>query len=190
MTFDQRDKESTTCYKSFAEHLSSWVHCLDSLRTCANKLEVQNILDVCALKALEANSRTTTDISIRAESGNHLMLDLTQKARKNARTLKNITILILIYLPVLFVAVVNILFAWLNYGCTFHRWQFWVSQTFLGTGYVRVHVTRKGMLMQFAPEMWIFGILTKTFFLLTIGIWKWREHANMKEDLEVDPRTI
>lgn len=97
------------------------MHYLDSLRASADKLEVRNILDVCALKALEANSRTTTDISIRAESGNHLMLDLTQKARKDARTLKTITILTLIYLPASFVAVLIILFAWLNYGCTFPR---------------------------------------------------------------------
>ena len=79
-------------------------------------IEVRNILDVGALQALEANSRTTTDISIRAESGNHLMLDLTQKARKDARTLKTVTILTLIYLPASFVAVGILLFPWLDYG--------------------------------------------------------------------------
>lgn len=93
---------------------------LGSLRTSTDTIEVRNILDVCALKALEANSQTTTDISIRAESGNHLMLDLTQKARRDARTLKTITILTLIYLPASFVAVSISLFSWLNYGCTFH----------------------------------------------------------------------
>lgn len=67
--------------------------------------KVRNILDVRALGALEANSSTTAEISIRAESGNVLMLDLTQKARKDARTLKTITILTLIYLPVSFVSV-------------------------------------------------------------------------------------
>lgn len=102
---EQRDKESTICYKSFVGHLTLWVHNLSSSRTIANKTEIRNILDVCALKALEANSKTTTDISIRAESGNHLMLCLTQKARKDARTLKTITILSLIYLPASFVAV-------------------------------------------------------------------------------------
>lgn len=81
------------------------MHFLVSLSISADTTEVRNILDVCALKALEANSRTTADISIRAENGNHLMLDLTLKAGKDARTLKNITILTLIYLPASFVAV-------------------------------------------------------------------------------------
>ncbi|MCJ1269342.1 hypothetical protein MMC22_009234 [Lobaria immixta] len=134
-------------------------------KLCGTSELVRNILDVCALKALEANSRTTTDISIRAESGNRYMLDLTEKARKDARTLKTITILTLIYLPASFVA------------------------TFLGTGYISLHVDRQRISMQFAHEMWIFGILTITFLSLTIGIWKWREHRNIKEDLEAVPRT-
>lgn len=96
------------------------MHYLGSTRNSANTIEVRNILDVCALKALEANSRTTTDISIRAESGNRYMLDLTQKARKDARTLKTITILTLIYLPASFVAVGIPFSPWLNHGCMFH----------------------------------------------------------------------
>lgn len=60
----------------------------------------------------------------------------------------------------------------------------------MGTGYISVHVKRNGMSLHFSHEMWIFGILTIAFLSLTIGIWKWREHANMKEDLEADPGTV
>jgi len=72
---------------------------------------MQNIIAARGLDALQEGSHTTSDIMRLAQSDNKLMLDLSRKAQNDARVLKTITILTMIYLPASFVSVRHLPFA-------------------------------------------------------------------------------
>jgi Mg2+ and Co2+ transporter CorA len=66
---------------------------------------MQNIIAARGLDALQDSSRTTYEIMQLAQSDNKLMLSFSRKAQNDARVLKTITILTMIYLPASFVSV-------------------------------------------------------------------------------------
>lgn len=66
---------------------------------------MQNIIAAKGLYALQANGHMTTDIMRLAQSDNKMMLEFSRKAQNDARTLKTITVLTMVYLPASFVSV-------------------------------------------------------------------------------------
>lgn len=120
---------------------------------------MQNIVAFRGLDALQTGSNMTIKIMSLAQSDNQLMVDLTKKAQNDAKTLKTITILTMIFLPASF-----------------------VSQ-FLSMGYITIHNGNNHMALHFASEMWIFGILTVILLALVIGLWlflEWRRRKRTK----------
>jgi hypothetical protein len=70
---------------------------------------MQNIIAFRGLEALKKSGNMSTEIARLAQSDNKLMLEHAEKSQQDARTLKTITILTMIYLPASFVSV-SILF--------------------------------------------------------------------------------
>lgn len=66
---------------------------------------MQNIVAFRGLDALQTGSNMTIKIMSLAQSDNQLMVDLTKKAQNDAKTLKTITILTMVFLPASFVSV-------------------------------------------------------------------------------------
>jgi hypothetical protein len=66
---------------------------------------MQKIIAFRALAALKTSSSMSTEIARLAQSDNKMMIDLAIKSRDDARTLKTITILTMVYLPAAFVSV-------------------------------------------------------------------------------------
>ena len=66
---------------------------------------MQNIVAFRSLDALQTGSDMTIKIMGLAQSDNQLMVDLTKKAQNDAKTLKTITILTMVFLPASFVSV-------------------------------------------------------------------------------------
>ena len=66
---------------------------------------MQNIVAFRGLDALQTGSNMTIKIMSLAQSDNQLMVDLTKKAQGDAKTLKTITILTMVFLPASFVSV-------------------------------------------------------------------------------------
>ena len=66
---------------------------------------MQNIVAFRGLEALQTGSNMTIRIMSLAQSDNQLMVDLTKKAQNDAKTLKTITILTMVFLPASFVSV-------------------------------------------------------------------------------------
>jgi hypothetical protein len=66
---------------------------------------MQNIIAFRGLEALKTSSSISSEMARLAQSDNKLMVDLTTKSRKDAQTLKTITILTMVYLPASFVSV-------------------------------------------------------------------------------------
>jgi hypothetical protein len=132
-------------------------------------LQMQNIIAFRGLEALKTGSTISTEIARLAQSDNKLMLDLTTKSRQDARTLKTITILTMIYLPASFVSVrapprsIRISAADEDH----------TGQQFLSMGYIGLHYTHHRVSLHFASEMWIFGVLTILLLAVTIGSWLW-----------------
>ncbi|OCK96132.1 uncharacterized protein K441DRAFT_676051 [Cenococcum geophilum 1.58] len=117
---------------------------------------MQNIVAFRGLDALQTGSNMTIKIMSLAQSDNQLMVDLTKKARSDAKTLKTITILTMVFLPASF-----------------------VSQ-FLSMGYITIHNGSNRIALHFASEMWIFGILTVVLLTLVIGLWAFLEWRRQK----------
>ncbi|OCL12990.1 hypothetical protein AOQ84DRAFT_385717 [Glonium stellatum] len=117
---------------------------------------MQNIVALRGLDALQIGSNMTIKIMSLAQSDNQLMVDLTKKAHKDAKTLKTITILTMIFLPASF-----------------------VSQ-FLSMGYIKIQNGNNHVALHFANEMWIFGILTAILLVLVIGLWLFVEQRRRK----------
>ncbi|KAF2795498.1 hypothetical protein K505DRAFT_360140 [Melanomma pulvis-pyrius CBS 109.77] len=101
---------------------------------------MQDILSFGGLDAL----RISNEI---AEKDNKNMVMLTAKSQKDAKILKKITILTIVYLPASF-----------------------VSQ-FLSMGYLKVNSASHPHSLNFAGEMWIFAVLTVTLVAFTLGLW-------------------
>ncbi|KAF8535502.1 hypothetical protein BDD12DRAFT_892640 [Trichophaea hybrida] len=121
---------------------------------------IRNILDFRGLDALQTNSRTTTELSILAQDDNRMMTGLAYKSRRDAKTLKVLTILALIYLPASF------------------------ASTLLGMNYIHVDSSNP-VKLHFAREMWIFAVLTVVLLVLTMAVWKlWERRYSSDEDLE------
>lgn len=117
---------------------------------------MQNIVAFRGLDALQTGSNMTIKIMSLAQSDNQLMVDLTKKAQNDAKTLKTITILTMVFLPASF-----------------------VSQ-FLSMGYITIHNGNNRIALHFASEMWIFGILTVVLLTLVIGLWLFLEWRRQK----------
>src|SRR5881394_1632321 len=66
---------------------------------------MQDIIAFRGLEALRTSSAMSTEIAQLAQSDNKLMLSLTTKSQRDARSLKTITILTMIYLPASFASV-------------------------------------------------------------------------------------
>ena len=66
---------------------------------------MQNIIAARGLNELQHSSKTTTNIMQLAQMDNKVMIDLGRQAQSDARTLKTITILTMVYLPASFVSV-------------------------------------------------------------------------------------
>jgi hypothetical protein len=79
--------------------------CAHAIPLDSRGLQMQNIIAFRGLEALKTSSAMSTAMARLAQSDNKLMLDLTAKSRQDARTLKTITILTMIYLPASFVSV-------------------------------------------------------------------------------------
>jgi hypothetical protein len=71
----------------------------------ANFQKVSSILNYHATKATQASNDKAGKMAELAKSDNSLMLKMTKKSVADARTLKTITILTLVYLPASFVSV-------------------------------------------------------------------------------------
>src|SRR5271163_2482377 len=71
----------------------------------ANFPKVSSILNYHATKATQASNDKAGKMAELAKSDNNLMLKMTKKSVTDARTLKTITILTLVYLPASFVSV-------------------------------------------------------------------------------------
>ncbi|KAI5844330.1 hypothetical protein BZA05DRAFT_409775 [Tricharina praecox] len=99
------------------------------------------------------------------------MLVLSQKGQRDSRTMKNITLLALVFLPATFVAVRNPLPALLlstHSSCDI--------QTILSMKYIS---STPGGGLHLANEMWIFLILTLLLLGVTLGYWKCWEHRQV-----------
>jgi hypothetical protein len=83
------------------------IYILDGNVSCygTNISQMQDIIAFRGLEALNTSSTNTIEIARLTQSDNELMLDLTRKSQRDARTLKTITILTMIYLPASFVSV-------------------------------------------------------------------------------------
>lgn len=119
---------------------------------------VRSILDWKALETLQDSSRTTAELAQLARDDSVVSGRLAQKATQDARTLKTITVLTLVYLPASFVA------------------------TLLGTQYINVHkdTTSGHISIQFSADMWIFFVLTVILLAATVGgwlFWEWRNRV-------------
>jgi hypothetical protein len=66
---------------------------------------MQNIVAFRGLDALQTGSNMSIKIMSLAQSDNQLMVDLTKKAQNDAKTLRTITILTMVFLPASFVSV-------------------------------------------------------------------------------------
>lgn len=69
------------------------------------QLQMQSIIAARGLNALQKGSQTSTGIMRLAQQDNKMMLKFSEKAQRDARVLRTITILTVVYLPVSFVAV-------------------------------------------------------------------------------------
>jgi len=65
------------------------------------------MLDTLASQALQNSSRTTAELTGLAREDAKVNIEIAKKSTQDARTLKTITILTLVYLPASFVAVSN-----------------------------------------------------------------------------------
>src|SRR5277367_464177 len=129
----------------------------------ANFPKVSSILNYHATKATQASNDKAGKMAELAKSDNNLMLKMTKKSVTDARTLKTITILTLVYLPASFVSVSCPKgdAGWLQLTC---------KQTFLGMNYIEVEKT-KPLTLSCKSEMVIFAILTIPLLLVTLGYW-------------------
>lgn len=137
----------TTITESRAENL---LRRLDGTATL-----VRSILDWKALETLQASSRTSAELAQLARDDSVVSNHLARKATQDARTLKSITILTLVYLPASFVA------------------------TLLGTQYINVqkNSASEHISIQVSSNLWIFFVLTVLLLLATVGgwlFWEWR----------------
>jgi hypothetical protein len=72
--------------------------------------KIRDIMSFRALEALNISSGNSVEMARLAQNGNENMLKLTQKSLREARTLKTITILTMIYLPASFASVRTLAF--------------------------------------------------------------------------------
>ncbi|KIW06545.1 uncharacterized protein PV09_02975 [Verruconis gallopava] len=117
---------------------------------------MQNIIAARGLYALQHNGQITTGIMRLAQSDNKMMLDFSRKAQNDARTLKTITILTMIYLPASFVSQV------------------------LAMGYIKVETRGSSVSLHFAGEMVVFAVLSISLLAMTLGTWaflEWRRRV-------------
>ncbi|KAK5248158.1 hypothetical protein LTR06_007901 [Exophiala xenobiotica] len=91
----------------FVREMEEQLECVLTLkqRTEAVSDLMQKIIAFRALAALKTSSSMSTEIARLAQSDNKMMIDLAIKSRDDARTLKTITILTMVYLPAAFVSV-------------------------------------------------------------------------------------
>jgi hypothetical protein len=66
---------------------------------------MQDTIAFKGLQALQTTSGNSMHLAALAQADNKLMLDLASKSHRDAKTLKTITILTMIYLPASFVSV-------------------------------------------------------------------------------------
>lgn len=133
-------------------------------------MQIRSILDALASQALQASSRTTTELAGLAREDAKINAIFAKKATLDGRTLKTITILTLIYLPATFVAV--------SINAETFESKIDRVKTLLGTQYIHIDPIPGQFTISIASEMWVFGILTIALLLMTIGIWLFWEWRN------------
>lgn len=117
---------------------------------------VHHMSEVRSLEALEENAYIATELSQRTEAGNQLMFTIAKKSYKDAHTLKMITIVTLMYLPISFIA------------------------QFLSAGYVTLSKEETGgkLTLHVSEDIVIFIVLSVVFLAVTLGAWRALEHKH------------
>lgn len=133
------------------QRLSAILEMLESASTL-----VHSMSEVCSLEALEKNAYFATELSQRTEVGNRLMCEIAKKSYKDAQTLKMITIVTLMYLPVSFIA------------------------QFLSAGYMTLsrEQTDGKLTLHVNEDIVIFIVLSFVFLAVTLGAWRVLERRN------------
>ncbi|KAF8534590.1 hypothetical protein BDD12DRAFT_983751 [Trichophaea hybrida] len=95
-----------------------------------------------------------------ARRDSELIVGISKDTQRDARALKTITLLTLVYLPATFVA------------------------TLLSMGYIRIKSERGHVVFEFANELWIFGILTTVMLVATLGPQAYMQRRRSKREKE------
>jgi hypothetical protein len=121
---------------------------------------VHSMSEVRSLEAVEENAHIATKMSQKTEAGNELMLDISKRSYKDAHTLKMITIVTLMYLPVSFIA------------------------QFLSGGYVTLSKdqTDGNLTLHVSENIVIFIVLSVVFLAVTLGVWRVLERKHRMID--------
>ncbi|KAF2230727.1 hypothetical protein EV356DRAFT_323727 [Viridothelium virens] len=108
---------------------------------------MQSTLAFRGLEALYSSGKASAELTHLAQADNRLMLRLTQEAQRDARTLKTITIVTMVYLPASF------------------------ASQMLSMGYISISRTPNRIAFHFDGELVIFGCLTIFFLIATFTAW-------------------
>src|ERR1700712_1848875 len=103
---------------------------------------MQNIIAARGLYALQESGQATASIMRLAQIDNKRMVRFSRKAQNDARVLRTITVLTMVYLPASFVA------------------------QMLSMGYITVHGQGSGISLHFKGEMVIFVVLSILLLLI------------------------
>ncbi|KAF1839682.1 hypothetical protein BDW02DRAFT_563735 [Decorospora gaudefroyi] len=144
-------------------------------RTRSGSTLMQDIISFRGLDSLRTSSENSNEMARLADIDTKNMVKLTTKSQKDASTLKKVTWLTSIYLPASF-----------------------VSQ-FLSMGYLTVNSKKSPASLRFAPEMWLFLVLTVLLLTMTFGAWlcldapkerqwwrRWRRHAQAADEKGIE----